>query len=638
MNFLGVNRVCLPITLAAGMAACGGGNSGGPPSPPVTSMATVVTTAEGQPASLTVHNGSLYWLDFGENPLKSVPVGGGDVQSLATLMENPASMAFAGTDVIWNDFRSTQTPCSTAQVLKRTSATGASVVLAVGAGCSGISNIAVAGSTAYWVATDSNQQELQATPVNGGATATVEITTIPIAQIVANGEAIYWLEFGSPGTSMSAIRSIPGSGGTATTLLNGFDTGAGTFAVDGSSVYYTTSADANAVDLVSRPLAGGASTTLVSSIPRPTKLIVAGGNVVWIDGGEVRSVPVGGGSPMTLAAVSSTDVGPFDVVFDGVNVVWTEATGETPQIGSVRAVLPTGGAVTTLYQSTDLPNILAVDTSSRVNWIDSEPRIARLDSGNSPQTVAWGIEPYSNFVVTGENLIIPDRHRVKAIPLAGGPPSVLVVDPNYVIGSLATDGTWLVWNGLGTGTVGKAPIAGGAATELVVSDYASAGEGIQLAPNGVAYWLIRSGVENACHPTNCVVSTSVASPEMGPGIMQFGLFGDVFAVDATGVYLSLNNQIVRAPLTSDGAQSTLVSTMGASELALDGASLYGIALANSGTDCVSAGSIFKVPTAGGAISCVIEADDGADVGNLAFDSTYVYFTDSAHQDIRRTPK
>jgi hypothetical protein len=114
--------------------------------------------------------------------------------------------------------------------------------------------------------TDSNQQELQATPVNGGATTTIAISSMPITQIVANGEAIYWLEFGTPGTSMSAIRSIPGAGGTATTLFAGFDTDAGTFALDSSNVYYTTPDGTNAVDLVSRPLAGGAPTTLVSSL------------------------------------------------------------------------------------------------------------------------------------------------------------------------------------------------------------------------------------------------------------------------------------------------------------------------------------------------------------------------------------
>jgi hypothetical protein len=611
-------------------------------------MATVVTTVGQTATSLTVDNGTLYWLEYAEDVLKSVPVTGGAAQVLATLMVNPTSLAFAGTDVIWRDFRSAQSNCSTAQVLKRTSATGATVVLAVGAGCYGITNIAVLGPTAYWVATDPNQQELQATPVNGGATTTIAISSLPIPQILASGEAIYWLEHGTPGTSMSAIRSIPGGGGTVTTLVNGFDAGAGTFALDSSSVYYTTTAGANAVDLVSRPLAGGAPTTLVSSIPLPTKLIIAAGNVVWIDsGGEVRSVPVGGGSPVTLAAVSATSIGPFDVVFDGVNVVWTEATNITPPIGnvpaillgSVRAILPTGGAVTTLYQSNDAPSTLAIDPQSHVNWIDSQPRIARLDAGNSPQTVAWGINSHAeNFVVTGGTLIIPDViNRLKGIPLAGGPPSILVVEPGYPIGSLATDGTWLVWNGLGQGTLGKAPVAGGAATELVQGDYATAGGGIQLASNGVAYWAINGNPENVCFPSTCVTSASIASPNMLSGHY---VSGRVFAVDPTGVYVSSSNQIVRAPLTLEGTPSTFESTMGASGLALNGTSLYGIELANSGTDtdCPSAGSIFKVPTAGGAISCVIEADDGAVVGNLAFDSTYVYFVDSAHQDIRRTPK
>jgi hypothetical protein len=103
------------------------------------SMAAVVTATGPSPSSLTVSNGTLYWLESGEDALKSVAVGGGTAHVVATRMVYPSSMAFSGSDVIWSDYRPSGVPsCPSAapdHLLKRTSASGVTTVVAIGSAC-----------------------------------------------------------------------------------------------------------------------------------------------------------------------------------------------------------------------------------------------------------------------------------------------------------------------------------------------------------------------------------------------------------------------------------------------------------------------------------------------------------------------
>ena len=607
------------------------------------SMAAMVTATGPGPGSLTVSNGTLYWLESGEDALKSVAVAGGAAQAVATRMVSPSALAFFGTDVLWSDFRRSGggtcpgTPPD--QVLKRTSAAGATTVVASGAECQSMTNIAVAGSTLYWVSSDTSQQTLNATQLSGGATTAVTTTIFGIRQLVAANGALYWAELDPAGVA-SAIRSVPATGGAITTILGNFDLGVGTFAVDSTNVYYTTPVAPNVMALLAQPLAGGAPTTLVASMAPPNKLITAGANIAWIDGTQqVWSVPVAGGPPVTLATV--TGGGPFDVAFDGSNVVWTDASnvGMPSQSGALRAVPPTGGTVATLYQTSDLPQQLAIDSAGRVNWIESNgqglARIARLGAGNSVQTVADGISSSPpTFVVAGGAIIVPDLYRLKSFPAAGGVPSTLLVD-TWPIGNLATDGSSLVWNDARNGTLRKAPVTGGAVTVLAdltaLGAYVSAPGPIHLGSNGNAYWVANvsqgPGLAQANVVTAPIGSPSTTVTAVAPNLPEAADMD----VDSTGVYIAEQqaNKIIRAPLTSGGALTTVASTAEAPRtLALDGASLY----------WVDALDISKMPTAGGTILGVLDFDAGAAAASIAIDSSYVYFTEPSTQDIRRTPK
>jgi hypothetical protein len=617
------------------------------------SLAAVVTATGPSPSSLTLSNGTLYWLESGEDALKSVAAGGGTAQVLATRMVNPTSMAFAGSDVIWSDNRRSgagPVSCPNAtpdQVLKRTSVGGVTTIVASGGACGvGTANIAVVGTTLYWTSSDPTQETLNATPLGAGTTTTVTTSTLPIRQIVASGGALYWLEFDPAGQSKAAIRSIPGGGGPIKTVLSGFTAGVATFAVDAVNVYYTvpTPNVIDYVDLVAMPLSGGAPTTLASSILPPYKLISTGAYLVWFDDVQVWSLPVGGGSRTSFPTVFSGGGRPYDVAFDGTNVVWIELSniGTPAQAGAIGAVPPTGGTVTTLYQSSDLPMQLSIDSASRVNWIESNgqglARIARLGAGSAAQTVADGISSSPpTLVVAGGALIFPDLYRLKSIPLNGGLPSTLVAD-TWPIGNLATDGTSLVWNDAVNGTLRKAPLAGGAVTVLADSvalgTFVGTPGPIRIGPNGNAYWVVnvsagpgQAGVPNLVSAPVATPSTTV--PAIAPNLAE----ASDLAVDASGVYVAnlsgVGPSIVKAPLSGAGMLTTVYDKpVGPRVLGLDGPTLYWL-------DQLE---IAKIPAAGGAALGVVDFDPGAGAESFAIDSTNVYFTEPSLRDIRRTPK
>jgi hypothetical protein len=624
---------------------------------PAASLAAVITATGPSASSLTLSNGTLYWYEPGEDALRSVALTGGTAQAVATRMVNPTSMAFSGSDVIWSDYRRSgggSCPGTTPdEVLKRTSASGKSDVIASGSACGvGTANIAVIGTTLYWTASDPSQETLYATPLGGGTTTTIATSTLGFSQLVTSGGALYWLEASPAEDSRSAIRSLPAGGGAVKTVLGAFNAGVAALAVDAMNVYYTVPSGPNAVgmvDLVAMPLAGGSPTTLASTISPPFKLILAGSNLVWFDRvQQVWSIPVTGGAAVSVATVSPGGGGPYDVAFDGTNIVWIEATGVgTPaQQGAIRAVPLAGGTASTLYQSSDMPQVLAVDPTSRVNWIESDgrglARIARLGAANAIQTVADGISSSPpTLVVTGGTLMFPDLNRIKGIPLSGGLPSTLVAD-SWPIGNLATDGTSLVWNDGRNGTLRKAPVAGGAIT--VLADMTALGTFIgtpgviRIGPNGTAYWVISVAPGPGQPGVPSVVSAPVAAPTSTvTAVAQNVSEVTDLAVDGTGLYIAeasgVGPSIVKAPLSGTGTLTPIVSdALGPQMLMLDGPNLYFL----DGTE------IAKVPTAGGSVIGVLVFDGdnalGAQTARFALDATNVYFTVPALQDIRRTSK
>jgi hypothetical protein len=609
----------------------------------VASQAAFIADTGPSPASLTVSGSSLYWSQAAEDVLKSAPVAGGSENSMATKMMNPATVTFAGTDLIWLDDRGGVpgicTPSTHSRFVKRTTASGVTTVLASGPGCAGgTTDIVAVNDTVYWVSStvSPNTYVLEATSLSTGATSSVTTSQVTIAAMTARGGTLYWME-NFFATTSSAIRSTPGAGGPITTLASGFDSAVNSFAVDDNAVYYTTpnyprSSPPFTEVLIAQPLGGGASTTLSSSVPTPVRIVATGSVVAWLNANGLYAIPASGGSPTLLAAIADT---PADLAFDGTNLIWAGYSGSGLGIHSRLSSVPAaGGAAIVRYQGSDVPGRIAIDPAGMVTFtersdspgFDGSGRIARLTASNAVQTAVAGLASDSPpFVVAGSNIWVADLNRIKRIALSGGMPEVLVVDGS-AIPVLASDATAIYWATSAPSAIRKIPMAGGTVTTLIdgtsLAAFAGAPGPMRVAPNGNLYWVASQ---------NNVLSIPTANPSSTAAIIAQGLSAiSDLAVDASHAYVAVpgNATILSYPL-SGGSSTTFASSVGLGgpiQLALESTSLYWLA----------GGKISKGPAAGGTATEVMEFDGALGASSFAVDANYVYFAEPAQQEIHRS--
>ncbi|MCL2824117.1 MAG: hypothetical protein FWD57_09010 [Polyangiaceae bacterium] len=137
---------------------------------------------------------------------------------------------------------------------------------------------------------------------------------------------------------------------------------------DADFVYWT---EHNHFLLRKAPIAGGAATTLASSLMYPLGIAVDDQHVYFVETGvgvecgqpkygKVQRIAKSGGTPTTLAFALGCD--PSDIAIDDEFVYWTES-----YLGNVARVAKTGGVVEVLASSQDWPKQIAVD-DTRVYW------------------------------------------------------------------------------------------------------------------------------------------------------------------------------------------------------------------------------------------------------------------------------
>lgn len=240
------------------------------------------------------------------------------------------------------------------------------------------------GVAAYWLG---GYGCVAATPLDGGATVNAgggcSSCCGPTALAVGPGSFYYidpdLISFPSCYFGIDAISRVSASGSTLVCGNGSGSAGAVDIAVDATNAYWVGGG------VWKIPLTGGTAIPL-STGGSPTSIAVDATSAYWVDGaaGAVMSVPIGGGTPVTIAGGLS---GARGLRIDATSVYWLE-TGS----GSVRKAPLAGGPATTLAScQSDLTGI-------------------GLDSDN----VYWSS-------TTGS----PANVAVYRVPLAGGVPTLL---------------------------------------------------------------------------------------------------------------------------------------------------------------------------------------------------------------------
>ena len=292
--------------------------------------------ASAQPTvvGIAVDATSVYWTNLvSSGTVMKAPLGGGSPVTLAFGQDYPYDVAVDGTSVYWTN---TGSASGDGSVMKTPLGGGTQTTLA--SGLVGPRGIAVDSTSVYWSDMIGSYADVMKAPIEGNIVGSTP-TTIYVSNqsnifcIAVDATSIYW---GSTGPS--TVMKAPLGGGEPTTLAALSTTGQSNFfgiAVDATSVYwiseFSRTAGGSSGGAVMRiPLGGGTPITLASGQYEVDCIAIDALDVYWGDGyGNVKKVPLGGGALTTLVSGKGTSTKCLAMKVDATAVYWSNDSDST---------------------------------------------------------------------------------------------------------------------------------------------------------------------------------------------------------------------------------------------------------------------------------------------------------------------
>lgn len=241
---------------------------------------TTLATGLNGPFGIAVDATSVYFTEEGSGNVKKVPIGGGVVSVLASGLKNPQYIAVDATNVYFMEY----------------------------------------GTWNSGYGLQNNDGTINKIPNGGGALTTLASGLKGPQAIAIDAATIYWVEVANSISGAGAVKSVPIAGGLVTTLASGLS-GSKYIAIDAGSVYYWQEYGT----LAKVAKAGGQSPTVIVAGMSGTKpMVVDGTNVYWANasfGGPLMKTSINGGN-ITVVATGVTS--PTSIVVDATNIYCSE--------------------------------------------------------------------------------------------------------------------------------------------------------------------------------------------------------------------------------------------------------------------------------------------------------------------------
>jgi hypothetical protein len=297
---------------------------------------------------LVVDATSVYFINGGtaannyvDGALMRVPTGGGKTTTVVSLQWTPSGLAIAGTNLYWTNYFTS----NTVMTVPISGGNPATLV----SGQAGPEGIAVDATNVYWTNSTVSGTVMKM-PLGGGTPITLASGLDFPGSIAVDATNVYWTNQGTSGRAdgYARLMTVPIKGGTPTTLASADRMASGGIAVDATgvywaySIYYSDNAAPGGTSTPDGGTAGCAGTVLKVPVGGGTPITLASGQfcsggqvavdataVYWMNGGlqangytdgSVMALPLAGGTPIAVAAMQKTNSG---LAIDATSVYWT---------------------------------------------------------------------------------------------------------------------------------------------------------------------------------------------------------------------------------------------------------------------------------------------------------------------------